>query len=83
MNQNLSEISNMPVRTSIFCTYAVPYTVKCFFETSSYEECMREILSRFGDTDTLCAMAGGLCFAYYGTTGFDIDKILEDHFVNI
>lgn len=40
---------------------------------------MREILSHFGDTDTICAIAGGLCYAYYEKTDFDIDTILKKY----
>lgn len=64
-------------RNTLFANIAVPYAFKCFYETSSYEECMREILSRTGDIDTICAVAGGLCVAYYGKTGLQNEEIIE------
>ena len=76
-------IDATPSRNTLFCSYIVPYVVKCFYGTNSYEECMRELLSHFGDTDTLCAVAGGLCYAYYDTTGLDMKNILNQHSVNI
>lgn len=74
----LNTLSNNPSRQSLFANYAVPFAIKCFLETESYEECMREILSHYGDADTICAIAGGLCVAYYGTTGLDNEQILRD-----
>ena len=77
MNTVLSELPNNIVRHSLMANYAVPFAIKCFYETESYEACMREILSHYGDTDTICAIAGGLCVAFYGTTGMNTQEILE------
>lgn len=74
----LSELSNEQTRKTLFANYAVPFAIKCFLETDSYIDCMREILSHYGDTDTICAIAGGLCMAYYETTGLDTEKILRE-----
>ena len=74
----LEKATNFSGRESLFCSFAVPYAIRCFYETNSYEECMKEILSRFCDGDTVCAIAGGLCMAYYGKTGFDTRKIFEE-----
>ena len=65
IDTDLSTVSNEIAKTSIFCNYAVPFAIKCFIETHSYKECMAEILKHYGDTDTICAIAGGICFAYY------------------
>ena len=77
-SEPLYELSNKMSRETLFINSAVPFAIKCFLETNSYEECMREILSHYGDTDTICAIAGGLCVAYYGTTGLDNEKILRE-----
>lgn len=77
-NQPLDELSNAMTRQTLYANNAVPFAIKCFLETEDYESCMREILSHFGDTDTICAIAGGLCVAYYGTTGMDNEKILKN-----
>lgn len=65
-NAELDNVPNNVSRNSLFCAYAVPFAVKCFLETNSYAECMAKILRHYGDTDTLCAIAGGICVAYYG-----------------
>lgn len=80
IDTDLSTLGEKP-NTSLFCCHSVPYAIKCFLDTNSYEECMREVLSRFGDTDTICAIAGGLCYAYYGETGFDLDKLMNKYHV--
>jgi ADP-ribosylglycohydrolase len=76
LNTNLKTLSNEQSKISLFVNYAVPFAIKCFHQTNSYEECMREILSHFGDTDTICAIAGGLCYAYYGETEFNTNTTL-------
>lgn len=77
MNQPLNEISNDVSRRSLMANYAVPFAVKCFYQTACFEDCMSEILTHYGDTDTICAIAGGLCVAFYGTTGMDNQAILD------
>lgn len=77
MNTELNTIPNDVVRCSLMANYAVPFAVKCFYQTGCYEDCMSEILTHYGDTDTICAIAGGLCVAFYGTTGMDNQAILD------
>ena len=77
MNTELHTMSNEISRASLMANYAVPFVIKCFYQTACYEDCMSEILAHYGDTDTLCAIAGGLCVAFYGTTGMDAQAILE------
>lgn len=77
MHTNLNDISNEISKRSLFSNYAVPFAIKCFTETDNYEACMREILSHYGDTDTICAIAGGLCVAFYGTTGMNTQSIID------
>ena len=76
MSTRLEDIPNTTTRNSLFANYAVPFVVSCFMFTDSYEACMREILSHYGDTDTLCAIAGGLCAAYYGILDMSVEDIL-------
>ncbi len=77
MNQELQDIPNAISRQSLMANYAVPFAIKCFYQTGCYEDCMSEILTHYGDTDTICAIAGGLCVAFYGTTGMDNQAILD------
>ena len=83
LNKELSLLSNGQSKNTLFVNNAVPYAIKCFYKTHSYEECMREVLSHFGDTDTVCAIAGGLCYAFYDETGFDTDTVLQNNQVAI
>ena len=62
----------------MFANYAVPFAIKCFLETNSYEECMREILKHFCDTDTICAIAGGFCYIYYNEINWLPKKDMEN-----
>lgn len=64
-------------KTTLYVPFAVPVVIEAFYQTKSYKDCMRKILSHFGDTDTLCAMAGGLCYAFYSETMFPTNEILK------
>lgn len=44
----------------------VPYAVEAFLESESFEDCIRNIVSIGGDTDTLGAIGGAIAEAYYG-----------------
>ena len=48
------------------CMVSVPIAIRCFYESSSFEECMRMINSLCCDTDTIGAIAGAICESYYG-----------------
>lgn len=74
---NLYDVPNIVSQNSIFCNYAVPFAIKCFLETESYKECMAEILRHFGDTDTICAIAGGVCYAYYGDVNLSKEDLMR------
>ena len=79
LSENELVLPKIISKNSMFCNYAVPFVVRCFAETNSYEACIRKILDGFGDSDTLCAMAGGLCCAYYEYTGFGDIAILKKY----
>lgn len=76
--QPLPEVkATQPIsRASLFANYAVPFAIRCFYETTDYLSCMRKILSYYGDTDTMCAIAASLCFAYYGNIGLNVEETL-------
>ena len=48
------------------CQISVPQALECFFESSDFEDCMRNCISIGGDSDTIAAIAGGIAEAYYG-----------------
>lgn len=48
------------------CQITVPQAFECFFESDSFEDCIRNAISIGGDSDTIGAIAGSLAEAYYG-----------------
>lgn len=73
----LSELQKTYVWNST-CRGTVPAAIICFLESTDYESCIRNCLSLSCDMDTMCCIAGGMAEEYYGTTGFDNKKILQE-----
>lgn len=48
------------------CQLTVPAAIRCFYESHSYEDCIRMAVSLGGDADTLACIAGAIAEAYYG-----------------
>lgn len=48
------------------CQLTVPVAIRCFYESHSYEDCIRMAVSLGGDADTLACIAGAIAEAYYG-----------------
>lgn len=48
------------------CQDTVPQALECFFESTDFEDAMRNCMSIGGDSDTLGAICGGIAEAYYG-----------------
>lgn len=44
----------------------IPYALECFFESTSFEDCLRNCISIGGDSDTIAAIACSIAEAYYG-----------------
>ena len=56
-------------RTNVFdetCPGTIPPALCCFIESKDFEDALRQTVSIGGDTDTLCAIVGGLAEACYG-----------------
>jgi type I restriction enzyme M protein len=78
------------------CHDTVPQAMQAFFESTSFEDAIRNAISIGGDSDTLAAITGAVAEAYYGMTEREVRnvttildrtllKILEDfrkRFVN-
>ncbi len=47
------------------CKGTVIQALQCFFESNSFEDCIRHAVLMGGDTDTLACIAGSLAEAYY------------------
>ncbi len=45
---------------------SVPPALECFYESTDFEDCIRNAISIGGDSDTIGAIVGGLAEAYYG-----------------
>ena len=68
------------------CQETVPQAIYCFLISNSYEDCIRICVSIGGDTDTVCAIAGGMAEAFYGiplSIKFGLLKYLDERQTNI
>ncbi len=52
------------------CQKSVPQAFEAFFESTSFEDTIRNAISIGGDSDTIAAIAGSIAEAYYG---IDVD----------
>lgn len=68
------------------CQDSVPQALEAFFESSSFEDAIRNAISIGGDSDTIAAIAGGIAEAYYGVPT-DIRKhaltFLDERLLNL
>ena len=56
------------------CMHTMPEAFECFLESESYEDCLRNVMSIGGDTDTLGAIAGAVAEAFWGVPGDIIER---------
>ncbi|MCQ2296840.1 MAG: ADP-ribosylglycohydrolase family protein [Bacteroidales bacterium] len=56
------------------CQGTVPQAIVAFLESTDFESCIRLGVSLGGDTDTLCAIAGTIAEAFYGSIPEQIVK---------
>ena len=50
----------------VSCQGSVPQALEAFFESTSFEDAIRNAISIGGDSDTIAAITGGIAEAYYG-----------------
>ncbi len=62
------------------CQDTVPQALEAFFESTSFEDAIRNAISIGGDSDTLAAITGGIAEAYWGISGdaINIAKVYLD-----
>ena len=65
MNFTLDGIRNS-YQFSETCQDTVPQAMMAFFESTGFEDAIRNAISIGGDSDTLAAITGGIAEAYYG-----------------
>ena len=58
------------------CQETVPQALVAFLESNSFEDTIRTGISVGGDSDTLCAIAGGVSQAFYGIDNTLREKVL-------
>ena len=59
------------------CQDTVPQAMQAFFESTSFEDAIRNGISIGGDSDTLCAICGAVAEAYYGLTAEEENQALS------
>lgn len=65
MNFTLDEIRDT-YKFNETCQGTVPQAMMAFFESTGFEDAIRNAISIGGDSDTLAAITGGIAEAYYG-----------------
>jgi ADP-ribosylglycohydrolase len=65
LNVDLNDI-RPTYKFDVTCQGSVPYSIVGFLESTSYEDCVRRLVSLGGDADTQGAMGGGIAEAFYG-----------------
>jgi len=53
-------------RFDVSCQGSVPQALEAFFESTGFEDAIRNAVSIGGDSDTIAAITGGIAEAYYG-----------------
>ncbi len=65
----------------------MPQALAAFFESTSYEDAIRNAISLGGDADTLACITGGIAEAYYGGVPQELEKhtmaLLDDRLVTV
>lgn len=65
LNFTIDEIRDT-YRFNETCQETVPQALQAFFESTSFEDAIRNAISVGGDSDTLAAITGSIAEAYYG-----------------
>lgn len=65
------------------CHGSVPAVIRCIYESNSYTEFIRNVFSLSCDTDTLCAIGGGIAEELFDNKNDELlsraDEILEEY----
>jgi len=63
----------------ITCQGSVPVAIRCFLDSEDYDSFLRNVLSIRCDTDTLCAIGGGIAEEFYHGTIPNADELLRNY----
>jgi ADP-ribosylglycohydrolase len=72
LDRSIDEITTSEHGPEI-CQVTVPEALVCFFESRSFEDCIRNAVSIGGDSDTVAAIASSIAEAYYAQSLFQSD----------
>ena len=59
------------------CQDTVPQAMQAFFESTSFEDAIRNAISIGGDSDTLAAITGAVAASYYGMTDRETQDVTD------
>lgn len=59
------------------CQETVPYALRCFVESTNFEDAIRKAVMARGDTDTKAAICGSMAEAYYEIPDWMAEKACE------
>lgn len=63
-------------RFDVSCQGSVPVALEAFFESTDFEDAIRNAISVGGDSDTIAAITGSVAEAYYGVPEGIIDSVI-------
>ncbi|HHW95443.1 MAG TPA: hypothetical protein GX736_05920 [Mogibacterium sp.] len=61
----------------VSCQGSVPVALEAFFESTDFEDAIRNAISVGGDSDTIAAMTGSIAEAFYGVPEETIDSAID------
>lgn len=85
-NRSYKDIYNTDYSFNVICQTTVPEALICFFESDSYEDCIKKAMLTNMDTDTAAAVAGAVAGAFYGISDDFRKRVLSylpDEFVKV
>lgn len=64
------------------CMRTVPQALVAFFESTDYEDAIRNAISLGGDSDTIAAICGGVAESYYGVPDSIVKRVVEEKYLD-
>lgn len=77
INFTLDEIRE-DYKFDVSCQGSVPQAFEAFFESTDFEDAIRNAISIGGDSDTIGAITGSIAEAYYGVPDDIIDSVIKN-----
>lgn len=87
LNEPLPSLNDIRSKKTIFdetCAGTVPVSIACVLESDDFEDTIRNAVSLGGDTDTICAIAGGIAEPLFRSLPkTDTENIIESLTVHL